>query len=182
MSRLSAGYTFPALQLQTIHGDVVDVPAGDGRFTHLQFRRFAGCPICNTHLRPFARRATELEAAGIREVVFFHSSAEALRRHDDGLPFALVADPRKEFYRRFGVETSRLAVLHPRAWLGGLRGLFATKPAIRIENGPLGLPADILVDSGGRVAAVKYGKHAYDQWSVDELLVLVANARTTAAV
>jgi hypothetical protein len=39
-------------------------------------------------------------------------------------------------------------------------------------NGNLGLPADLLITADGSVAAVKYGAHAYDQWSVDELLDL----------
>lgn len=156
-------------------------PPGDATLTHLQFRRFAGCPICNTHLRSFARRAAELDAAGIRKVVFFHSSAESLRRHDDGLPFALIADPRKEFYRRFGVEVSLRAVLHPRAWWSALKGLFAGMPGLRMQNGPLGLPADILIDGAGRVTTVRYGAHAYDQWTVDEVLALAAGARRPTA-
>ncbi|WP_197506924.1 hypothetical protein [Mycobacterium sp. 852002-50816_SCH5313054-b] len=36
----------------------------------------------------------------------------------------------------------------------------------------LRMPADVLIDADGRVAAVKYGKHAYDQWSVDDLLAM----------
>jgi hypothetical protein len=31
---------------------------------------------------------------------------------------------------------------------------------------------DLLISRDGQVAAVKYGIHAYDQWSVDELLDL----------
>jgi hypothetical protein len=34
----------------------------------------------------------------------------------------------------------------------------------------LGLPADFLIATDGRVRACKYGEHADDQWSVDELL------------
>lgn len=37
-------------------------------------------------------------------------------------------------------------------------------------GGHLGLPADFLIGSDGRVIACKYGMHADDQWSVDELL------------
>jgi len=36
----------------------------------------------------------------------------------------------------------------------------------------LGLPADFLVAQDGRILALKYGVHANDQWSVDELLSL----------
>lgn len=34
----------------------------------------------------------------------------------------------------------------------------------------LGLPADFLLDADGTVAAVHYGRHADDQWSVDQLI------------
>ncbi|GAA2415939.1 hypothetical protein [Nonomuraea africana] len=42
----------------------------------------------------------------------------------------------------------------------------------------LGLPADFLIDPGGRILAHRYGRHANDQWEVDELLLLAARART----
>ena len=32
--------------------------------------------------------------------------------------------------------------------------------------------ADFLIEPGGRILACKYGSHAYDQWSVDEILEL----------
>ncbi|EUA90004.1 putative alkyl hydroperoxide reductase/ Thiol specific antioxidant/ Mal allergen [Mycobacterium ulcerans str. Harvey] len=41
----------------------------------------------------------------------------------------------------------------------------------------MGLPADFLIGSDGRVLATKYGNHADDQWSVDEPLDLVASSR-----
>ncbi|MEE3918755.1 hypothetical protein V2I01_10735 [Micromonospora sp. BRA006-A] len=53
-------------------GTGVDLPDPD-RLIHLQFRRFAGCPVCNLHLRSIVRRHAEIEAAGVREVVLFHS-------------------------------------------------------------------------------------------------------------
>jgi hypothetical protein len=40
----------------------------------------------------------------------------------------------------------------------------------------LGLPADFLIASDGRVLACKYGAHAYDQWSVDEILAFTESA------
>ena len=38
----------------------------------------------------------------------------------------------------------------------------------------LGLPADFLLAPDGHVLAYKYGVHAYDQWSVDDLLHLAS--------
>ncbi len=162
-------------ELTTVTGERIRVPDPE-RLVHLQFRRFAGCPICNLHLRSIAQRHDEITAAGIREVVFFHSPADDLRPHTADLPFATVADPDKRYYREFGVESSPRAVLDPRAWGTILRGVVTTArgrfraPALRQPGGRLGLPADFLIDPSGRVVAAKYGEHADDQWSVDELL------------
>src|SRR5215472_6012563 len=82
----------PARQLATVGGATVQLPDPNG-LVHLQFRRFAGCPVCNLHLRSFARRNAEVLASGTREVVVFHAPAEELRPHVDSLPFAVVADP-----------------------------------------------------------------------------------------
>jgi hypothetical protein len=49
-------------------------------------------------------------------------------------------------------------------------------PSLTPAGGRLGLPADFLIASDGRVLALKYGSHAYDQWSVDELLALAQPA------
>ena len=172
------------LTLETIHSTTVSVP-GDG-LTHLQFRRFAGCPVCNMHLRSFVRRHDEIETAGIREVVFFHSSKEDLLEHASDLPFAVIADPRKRYYAKFGVESGKRALFHPRVWGSILKGVLLSlgdvlrgrkpAPSLRPVGGRWGLPADFLIDRDGAVVAVKYGEHAYDQWSVDEVLDLASHA------
>jgi peroxiredoxin len=167
--------------LTPVCGPPLSVPDAD-RLVHLQFRRFAGCPICNLHLRSVVQRHQEIEAAGIREVVVFHSPAEELRQHTADLPFATIADPAKRLYAEFGVESAPRALLSPRVWGPLLRAVLRSAwtilrgrerpPSSSPHGGRLGLPADFLIDPTGRVIAAKYGNHAYDQWSVDELLAL----------
>src|SRR5689334_5450681 len=101
--------------LTTVTGAEVPIPDPD-LLVHLQFRRFAGCPVCNLHLRSIVRRHAEITAAGVREVVVFHSSAADLREHVADLPFAVVPDPQRRLYREFGVESARRALLNPRVW------------------------------------------------------------------
>ncbi|MEU9441957.1 peroxiredoxin-like family protein [Streptomyces sp. NPDC048304] len=159
------------------------------RLVHLQFRRFAGCPVCNLHLRSFVRRHAETEAAGVREVVVFHSPAEELRQHTAGLPFAVVADPDKRLYTEFGVESAPRALLDPRVWGPIVRAVLRSSwailrgrerpPASRQQGGRLGLPADFLIATDGTVLAAKYGAHAYDQWEVAELLERADAVRRT---
>ena len=182
LNRVSFGDRFPDLTLTAITGETVTVPDTAGALTHLQFRRFAGCPICNLHLRSITARIDEINAADIREVVVFHSTASELRKYQDDMPFPVIGDPDKTLYHRFGVEASAKAVLNPRAWRAlpvGWRHAIGNAVAHRRAplplaptNGNLGLPADLLITADGSVAAVKYGVHAYDQWSVDEVLDL----------
>ena len=163
------------LELTTATGEGIVLP-DPNTMTHIQFRRFAGCPICNLHLQSYVRRYEEISAAGIREVVFFHSTADELREHTADLPFAVIGDPAKRYYREFGVETSSRALLHPKVWWAILHGTALAAlgryrpPAVRQAGGRLGLPADFLVDPTGQVIAAKLGVHADDQWSVDEML------------
>jgi len=176
--RLTPGQTVTAREVTTIRSERVRLPAPEG-LTHLQFRRFAACPICNVHLRSVARRHDEIVAAGIREFVVFHSSIEAMLPHQGMLPFAALADPDKQLYAEFGVEVSARANLHPRAWSAPLRPQTWSTVARGLRAGGglgsqgesmLGLPADFLIGPDGRVLAAHYGRHANDQWSVDELL------------
>jgi hypothetical protein len=51
---------------------------------------------------------------------------------------------------------------------GSVRG------AMGLREGHLGKPADFLVGADGTVRARKYGAHADDQWSVDEILAHAA--------
>src|SRR5574341_1098558 len=114
--RIAVGDVVPTRELTTIHDARIPVPAPDV-LTHLQFRRYAGCPICNLHLHSMAKRHDEIAAAGIREVVVFHSRAEDMHPHQGQLPFDAIADPERALYKEFGVEASVRAVTHPRAWL-----------------------------------------------------------------
>lgn len=82
----------------------------------------------------------------------------------------------------FGVESGKRALSDPRVWGAILKGVLLSLgqvlrgrkpvPSLNPKGGRWGLPADFLIDHDGAVVAVKYGEHAYDQWSVDEVLTL----------
>ena len=174
------GGAFPALDLTATSGQPVTIPDPQGNLVHLQLRRFAGCPICNRHLRSIVTRHDEIRSHGIREVVVFHSTAAELTKFEAELPFPLIADPERELYRRLGVERGPSSLVSMRALRAAIAGEAAAlrhQSTMRGALGPvkptggrLGLPADFLIAPDGRIAALKYGQHAYDQWTVDELL------------
>ena len=185
MTQLNAGDILSSRELTTIHGQPVRIPDAE-HVVHLQFRRYAGCPVCNLHMRSIAQRHADLVAAGIREVVVFHSRAETMLGFQGQLPFAAVADPGKKLYAEFGVGTmSPLTALNPRSWRAAARAL-TRAPSLRGATGRgeehLGLPADFLIGPDGRVLAAKYGRVADDHWPVDEVLALAGSPVTSAGV
>jgi peroxiredoxin len=174
LKRLSPGGSFADIKLTTISGEELAIPRADG-WTHLQFRRYAGCPICNLHLRTMATRFAEIAAANIRVVPVFHSDRKTMLPFLGDLPFQAVADPEKRLYRQYGVESSWRSVLHPKVVADFVRSTVAPHRNgwfVGDEAGHLGLPADFLISPSGLLVAVKYGLHASDHWSVDELLSL----------
>jgi peroxiredoxin len=188
VTRVKVADEFPRLNVTGIAEETIAIPDPGGALTHLQFRRFAGCPICNLHLHSISSRLNEITAAGIREVVVFHSTPTELRKYEADLPFTVIGDPDKVLYSRFGVEASPKAILKPGAWRAlpagwgrAIRAAVTKRRAVlpaKPTNGNLGLPADMLISADGYVTAVKYGTHAYDQWSVDELLAIASSRRS----
>ena len=172
--KLTPGDMIPPISVTTIHGVTLAIPDTNAPYVHLQFRRFAGCPVCNFHLPSLAKRAVEIRKAGVREVAVFHSSRDEMLKYQAQLPFDCVPDPAKTLYRKFGVETSVFAPLHPAVLWAGFRGVLATGRFYKkAENGIFGLPADFLVSPKGEVLAAHYGSNAYDNWDADQLLRLV---------
>lgn len=152
MTQFTAGDTVQRHDLVSIHGKPVRIPDPD-RLVHLQFRRYAGCPVCNLHIRSVAARHDEILAAGVREVAVFHSEPETMLSFQGALPFAAVADPGKKLYAEFGVGTMPYTTaLRPRSWRAAARGL-AGAPSLRgnRQQGPVVPgPAGGLPDRPGR--------------------------------
>jgi peroxiredoxin len=172
VAKINLGAFIVPHKLETISATHVDVPAVQ-HITHIQFRRFASCPICNLHIHSFIDRHLELVAAGVQEIAVFHSSAEQMLEIGSEVPFAMISDPTKKLYKSFGVESSVLSIINPAAWASGVTGLIKFKQ-LPFEKGQglFGLPADFLVAKTGEVLAVKYGTHADDHWEVDDVLRL----------
>ena len=182
MNQLNAGDRVGRHDLVTIHGKPAPLPDPE-HLVHLQFRRYAGCPVCNLHLRTVAARHDEILAAGVREVVIFYSEAETMLGFQGALPFATIADPEKKLYAEFGVGTMRYTgAFKPRSWRAAARGL-ANAPSLRGIGSKgtsyLGLPADFLIDTDGTVLAANYGKFTDDHWPVDKLLALARRERAS---
>src|SRR6266700_7888658 len=177
--KFKPGDIVPATTLESVTGESIKFP-DPNRLVHLQLRRFVDCPICNTHIAEMRGRAREIEAAGIKEVIVFHTSAKAIRSYQKDVPFVLVGAPKKAIYKEFGVKSS-LGFISLKSLGAAMRGVAHGHFGLRLSGGPFGLPGEFLIAPSGRLQAVKYGTNAYDQWSVDELIALAKGTARQAA-
>jgi peroxiredoxin len=59
--KFKPGDLLPTTEMETVNGEAIRLP-NPKRLSHLQFRRFVDCPICNTHIAEFRKRAREIVA------------------------------------------------------------------------------------------------------------------------
>lgn len=158
-----------------VHGRPVSLEQFRGRPLLLMFFRYASCPMCNLRLHDFAREYPRLQATrGLAAVAFFHSSAEAIRRHAGRREYAfpLVPDPDQEIYRHFGVETSWAGFLKSMLlpsfysdWIRSMRHGFWGGADAQMAK----MPADFLVGPDGRILLVHYGHDIGDHLPLAEI-------------
>ena len=170
MPRLVAGDAFPIAELTDTTQTTWPFPPQ--RLTHVQFRRFAGCPICNVHLIAVKSRIEEIEAAGIQELVVFNSYPEVLVAYAKDFPFPTIANGDGSLYEQLGITTSVLSSATVGAMGAAFRGMLRPMEMSLPRNvtSAIRLPADFLIDGNGTVVAAQYATHSAGQWSVDELL------------
>ena len=123
------------------------------------------------------QRYAELEAAGVFVTAVFHSPVASLRNHvkvKEDIPFPLLADPEKQIFAQYGVESSAKAMLAPAVMGKAMRAMAKgyVPNLLRNEGGQNGLPADFIIYNGV-IQYAHYGKHAGDTIAVDEVLQLV---------
>jgi hypothetical protein len=171
--RIRGGERFPFIAATGLRGAWVCVPDGRPGYLHVQFSRFAGCPIGSSHLRAFVERHEEIEWAGIREVVVLRSEDKEVEARHHSLPFDVIGDPDGFFHEHCGVSSSWSALWNFDALdsiFGGIRAKDRRFYRWAFTKAWFALPADFLLSGDGIVKAVRYGRHAGDQWSVDDLL------------
>jgi len=169
--RPAAGTPAPDFSALDLDGQTRTLGQYAGRPLLLQFYRYAGCPMCDLRLHEFARAYPPLGQRGLEVVAFFHSSAEALRRHfaRRPMPFPVLGDPRRAIYGRYGVETSLLrlltSALRPsfyRDWLRSMRHGYWGGFDARMT----GMPADFLIGPDQVIRLVHLGRDIGDHMSV----------------
>jgi peroxiredoxin len=160
--------------MRDIEGRAVAV--GAGRRTLLCFFRDPACPFCNFRIYELTYHHAALQALGLDIVAVFAAKPDEVRRFvaRKPRPFPVIADPTSAAHAAYGIERSargkikaiatRIPTLLKGLRIVGLAGL-------RTSNL---LPADFLIDAGGRIVECHYGSDAGDRIPFERVELFLA--------
>jgi peroxiredoxin Q/BCP len=176
--RVQAGEALRHFSLPDIAGGLFDTRSLEGRPFLLSFFRYAGCPFCNLRMHELVGASPGL-GGRFTIVAVFDSPLDNLVAHAEGhrAPFPVLADAGGVAYDLYGVEHSVARVMKSMVRLPAMlkaarMGYLPTTIQGRLDT----LPADFLVDAGGRIAVARYARDAGDRMPLEQI---AAFARTT---
>jgi peroxiredoxin len=168
--RLLVGQKAPQFDVLDVDGRHITLQDYRGVFLLLSFYRFAGCPICNVRLWQLARKSSEYLRKGLHLVAVIDSRVERVDHtlDRDLYPFPLIAGLGSDLFDRYGVESSvfrsvKGLLARPGTLLQARSKDFSSWIPHRHVDGGFGrLPADFLIDPGGRIILSYYGQDLGD--------------------
>jgi peroxiredoxin len=163
--KLSPGQVAPAFSLHDLHDQPVVLEQFRGRKLLLSFYRYASCPFCNLRVHQLSQRAPDWQARGLDLLAVFQSPRESILEHagSEPRPFAILPDPGRDLYRRYGVEGSWAGFAKAGLQLGKLASALREgfMPG-RMEGEINMVPADFIIDENGRILVAYYGRDISD--------------------
>ena len=170
--RLRKGDLAKDFNVTDIFGKKISLKDYSGRRLMLSFYRYVSCPLCNLRVYQLIQHYPRFHEKGLEMLVFFQSPVESVLEHvgKQDAPFSIIADPNREVYALYGVESSL------RGYLKGLTRTSALSEARRlgfkggkVEGERNLIPADFLVGPDLRIEVAYYGKDIGDHLSVEEI-------------
>jgi peroxiredoxin len=144
-----------------------------GKKVLLVFFRVATCPFCNMAIQDLIRNHSEFEKKGIQIIGVFSSTKKEILKYagKQKPPFPILADPKFEIYKAYGVETSyggmMKSMLNPKNVFKAMFGGFFSLRSMKDK--PI-IPADFLIDEAQNIHKAYYGKDFGDHILVTEVL------------
>jgi len=174
---LQRGQLAPDFSTHTFEGEEVTLKAYRGAKLWLTFYRFASCPLCNYRIHEVLARYEEFTNAGIRLVGVFQSPPEKIAKYvaKKDPPFNLIADPKLDLYRLYGVSPSVWGLFKPEVFSTTFKAMFKGIFPGSIE-GPVAMrPAEFLIDPEGLIWDAFYGRSVADHMPFDRVAEFAAD-------
>jgi len=144
-----------------------------GKKILLSFFRGASCPFCNLRIHQLIQRYLDFEKKDIQIITVFAATKEEILSYagKQDVPFQILADPKMELYKKYGIEESSSGML--KTMINPLKmmkvmfsGFFNMKS---VKDRPI-IPADFLIDENFVVIQAYYGKNFGDHISLEKVL------------
>ena len=157
---------------EDIAGNIVTLKDYEGKRLMLSFYRYAACPLCNLRVHHLIQQQAAFVEKGLQLLAVFQSPKESILKYagKQQAPFSIIADPQRQLYRLYGVESS---------WSGFLRGSLripSVTSAImkgfwpgKMEGIISMVPADFLIGPDLTVQVAYYGNDIGDHLPVKKI-------------
>lgn len=156
-----------------IYDNQITLKEFQGKKILLSFFRNVVCPFCNFRVYQLSKFAEKWQEE-LNMIFVFESPKKNILKssfHADIQGITLIADPEKELYNLYGVETSFFKVLGSVFTGKNLRKQYklvkdlGIQPKVK-ENSSKIIPADFLIDEDFRIVAAHYGKSINDHLDI----------------
>lgn len=169
--------TAPVFKLIDIFDREIDLTNYRDKKILIGFFRHAGCPFCNLRVHTLTKIHEELKAQGMEMIFFFESPKHILLRsifHKEVSPIPLISDPKKEWYDKYGLESSgyKSAMSHLTSFVQ--TAIKAKKEGVPIHPMAGGesiktMPAEFLVDKSLIIRKMHYSDRLANRLDVNDI-------------
>lgn len=105
LAMIPEGGKAPAFQLKAVGGELVDTTKIPGKYLVMIFFQGSFCPVCGHQLETYQQQLDTLKQLGASVVAISHDdNKESLKTvAEHGLTYPVVADPKQELIKTYGV-------------------------------------------------------------------------------
>jgi len=170
--KIQPGQPAKNFSAEDIFGNPVALRDFKGKRLMLSFYRYAACPLCNLRMHQLIQQHASLVKKNLHLVAVFQSPMESILKYagKQNPPFPVIADPARDLYRLYGVDSS---------WVGFIRGslrLSSVTSALmkgfwpgKMEGIKSMVPADFLIGPDLTVQVAYYGSDIGDHLPIDKI-------------
>ena len=170
--RIQPGQPAKNFTSEDISGNAITLNDYANRCVMLSFYRYAACPLCNLRVSQLIQHHASFAERNLNLVAVFQSPRESIRRYvgRQDIPFAVIADPERNLYRLYGVESSwpgfikgslRLSMVASALMKGFLPG--------KMEGIKSMVPADFLIGPDLTIQVAYYGSDIGDHLPIEKI-------------
>jgi peroxiredoxin len=183
--KLEPGFRCHDFFVRTITDRVLELSSFAGKRLWIAFYRYAGCPICASHLAEVFSNRELLKEADVSFLAVFDCKRDSIPSWLSKLgspEMMVIADDNKGLYETFGVEKSWGGLFSLGTAQSRLKAAAEGRREEHVDGAFNRMPAHFLVDTNSMVAHAQYAKHLGDHLSWKTFREFVEHSKSISKV